>query len=89
MLKTPANTNQVEMSLKQDAKVLMMLASMKVESEASIANLPVVCEFHDVFLYDIEDFPPEREVEFVKDLIPSIIPISMGRVDARIGIERA
>lgn len=62
------SANQVEMSSKQDAQVLMMLASLKVESEALIANLPVVCNFPDVFLDGMDDLPPEREVEFAIDL---------------------
>ncbi|XP_050876928.1 uncharacterized protein LOC127080661 [Lathyrus oleraceus] len=53
------SANQVEMSLKQDAQVLMMFASLKVESEAEISNLSVVCGFLDIFPNDIGDFPPD------------------------------
>ncbi|XP_050889770.1 uncharacterized protein LOC127095068 [Lathyrus oleraceus] len=69
--------NQVEMSLKQEDQVLMMLVSLKVDNEAEIVNLPVVCEFPDVFLDDIGDFPPDREVKFTIDLVPGTRPISM------------
>ncbi|MCI98264.1 cellular nucleic acid-binding protein, partial [Trifolium medium] len=40
-------------------------------------ELPVVCEFPDVFLGDVSDVPPEREVEFAIELIPGTSPISM------------
>ncbi|MCI36275.1 RNA-directed DNA polymerase (Reverse transcriptase), partial [Trifolium medium] len=40
-------------------------------------ELPVVCEFPDVFPDDVSDVPPEREVEFTIDLIPGSSPISM------------
>ncbi|MCI82375.1 enzymatic polyprotein, partial [Trifolium medium] len=33
-------------------------------------ELPVVCEFSDVFPEDVSDVPPEREVEFTIDLVP-------------------
>ncbi|MCI43765.1 cellular nucleic acid-binding protein, partial [Trifolium medium] len=40
-------------------------------------ELPVVCEFPDVFPGDVSDVPPEREVEFTIDLIPGTSLISM------------
>ncbi|MCI69594.1 cellular nucleic acid-binding protein, partial [Trifolium medium] len=40
-------------------------------------ELPVVCEFPDVFLEDVSDVPPEREVEFTIDLVPGTSPISI------------
>ncbi|MCI46318.1 RNA-directed DNA polymerase (Reverse transcriptase), partial [Trifolium medium] len=42
-----------------------------------IGNLPVVCEFPDVFPDDISDMLPKREVEFAIDLVPSTSPVSM------------
>ncbi|MCI71594.1 enzymatic polyprotein, partial [Trifolium medium] len=33
-------------------------------------ELPVICEFSDVFPRDVSDVPLEREVEFAIDLIP-------------------
>lgn len=55
----------------------MMLASLKVKSEASITNLPVVCEFPDVFADDIDDSPLECEEEFAIDLVHGIRHICM------------
>lgn len=60
--------------------MLLMLASVKVESKDLIANLPVVCEFHDVFLDVIDDLPPECEVKFAIDLVPGVRPISMAPI---------
>lgn len=71
------SSNQVEMSLRQDALVLMMFASQKVESKAKVVNLDVACEFLDVFSNDIGDLPPDRKVEFMIDLAPSNRSISM------------
>jgi hypothetical protein len=41
-----------------------------------IQDIPVVCEFQDVFPKDLHGLPPERDVEFVIELKPGIAPIS-------------
>jgi hypothetical protein len=41
-----------------------------------IKDIPVVCEFPDVFLEDLPGLPPERDVEFVIELKPGTAPIS-------------
>jgi hypothetical protein len=41
-----------------------------------IQDIPVVCEFPDVFPKDLPGLPPKREVEFVIELKPSTAPIS-------------
>jgi hypothetical protein len=41
-----------------------------------IQDIPVVCEFPDVFPKDLPGLPPERDVEFVIDLKPGTAPIS-------------
>ena len=42
----------------------------------AIKDLPVVCEFPDVFPDDLPGLPPDREVEFKIELIPGMAPIS-------------
>jgi hypothetical protein len=41
-----------------------------------IQDIPVVCEFPDVFPKDLPGLPPERDVEFVIELKPGMAPIS-------------
>jgi hypothetical protein len=41
-----------------------------------IQDIPVVCEFSDVFLEDLSGLPPERDVEVVIELKPGAAPIS-------------
>jgi hypothetical protein len=41
-----------------------------------IRDIPVVCEFLDVFPEDLPGLPPERDVEFVIELKPGTAPIS-------------
>jgi hypothetical protein len=39
-------------------------------------EIPVVCEFPEVFPEDLPGLPPDREVEFPIDVIPRSVPIS-------------
>jgi hypothetical protein len=41
-----------------------------------IRDIPVICEFLDVFPEDLLGLPPERDVEFVIELKPGTAPIS-------------
>jgi hypothetical protein len=41
-----------------------------------IQDIPVVCEFPDIFPEDLPGLPPERDVEFVIELKPGTTPIS-------------
>jgi hypothetical protein len=41
-----------------------------------LAQIPVVCEFSDVFLDELPRLPPDRNVEFAIELIPGTAPIS-------------
>ncbi|XP_016675284.2 uncharacterized protein [Gossypium hirsutum] len=46
-------------------------------SESKLEQLSVVNEFMDVFSEELPGLPPDREVEFVIDVIPGTAPISM------------
>jgi len=41
-----------------------------------VAEIPVVCEFSDVFPEDLPGLPLDRDIEFKIDLIPGTAPIS-------------
>jgi hypothetical protein len=43
---------------------------------ASIEEVPVVCEYPDVFPEDLPRTPPNRDLEYIIDLIPRIAPIA-------------
>ncbi|MCI48780.1 cellular nucleic acid-binding protein, partial [Trifolium medium] len=64
------NTKEVKESVKEQAELFAVFASLKLESEVIVKELPVVCEFPGVFPGDVLDVPPEREVEFSIDLVP-------------------
>jgi hypothetical protein len=41
-----------------------------------LENIPVVCEYPDVFSEELPGMPPDRDVEFVIELMPRMTPIS-------------
>jgi hypothetical protein len=41
-----------------------------------LEDIPVACEFPDVFLEDLPGMPPDRDVEFIIELQPGTTPIS-------------
>ncbi|KAK2422360.1 hypothetical protein QL285_032900 [Trifolium repens] len=71
------DSSEVTKSLKEHAEMFVMFASLKLEGESEENQLPVVCEFPDVFPEDVFDLPPEREIEFSIEVVPSTNPISM------------
>ena len=54
-----------------------LLALLSVENQNKIEELQVVRDFAEVFPDEISEVPPEREVEFTIDLVPSTRPVSM------------
>jgi len=42
----------------------------------TLCDIPVVCEFLDVFLDELSSLPPDRDVEFRIELVPGTAPIS-------------
>jgi hypothetical protein len=50
-----------------------MVFSMEAKS---IEDVPVVREFPDVFPEELPGMPPDRDIEFVIDLIPRTSPIA-------------
>ena len=52
------------------------LCALQVEVTPTLEAVPVVCEYADVFPEDLPGIPPDREVEFVIELVPGTAPIS-------------
>ena len=46
------------------------------KEEKSLANIPVVCDYPEVFPDDLPGLPPVREVEFRIELVPGATPIA-------------
>jgi len=43
---------------------------------STLEEVPVVCEYPDVFPEELPGIPPDRDIEFIIDLIPRIGPIA-------------
>jgi hypothetical protein len=57
------------------------IPSRKAYYKKSIAGptldqVPVVCEYPDVFPEELPGMPPDRDIEFIIDLVPEIAPIA-------------
>jgi hypothetical protein len=44
--------------------------------DIKVKDIPVVCEYSDVFPDDLPRMPPDRDIEFIIELQPGIAPIS-------------
>src|SRR6266498_3165154 len=44
--------------------------------EVPLEEVPVVCEYPNVFPYELPGMPPDRDVEFIIDLLPGTAPIA-------------
>ncbi|XP_054781930.1 uncharacterized protein LOC129289146 [Prosopis cineraria] len=67
---------QAEKLMQQGCMAYMIFFSVHGVYDESIDKIRVVNEFPEVFMDDISDLPPEREVEFTIDLVPGTKPIS-------------
>nr|GEY83527.1 putative reverse transcriptase domain-containing protein [Tanacetum cinerariifolium] len=45
-------------------------------AERRLEDVPVICEFSDVFLEDLSGLPPPRQVEFEIELVPGATPVA-------------
>jgi hypothetical protein len=45
-------------------------------SGIKLKDIPIVCEYPDVFLDDLPGMPPDRDIEFIIELQPGTAPIS-------------
>ena len=57
----------------QAPKVEPMVCSMQA---TSVEEVPVVCEYPNVFPEELPRMPPDRDLEFIIDLIPGTAPIA-------------
>jgi hypothetical protein len=51
-------------------------AELHALTEKTLESMPVVCEYPDVFPDELPGMPPDRDIEFVIDLVPGTGPIA-------------
>ena len=54
-------------------RIVSMLCTLEAKS---VEEVPIVCEYPDVFPKELRGMPPNRDVEFVIDLLPGTRPIA-------------
>ena len=60
------------------------------QAKKNMEEIPMVCEYLDVFSIDYSGLPPQREVEFGIECVPNTNPISKAPYrDGAIGVEGA
>ena len=69
-----------------EAYLVYVIDTKKVEP--SLSDIPTVCDYPDVFLEELLGLPPQREIEFVIDVVPgatlaSITPYRMALVEIK------
>jgi hypothetical protein len=73
MLRDPTDQKGFRVQLPQKIDLSGEIHAVQAKS---IADIPVVCEFTDVFPDDLPGLPPDRDVEFKIELLPDTAPIS-------------
>jgi hypothetical protein len=73
MLRDPTNQKGFLVQLPQKIDLSGEVHAVQAKS---IADIPVVCEFPDVFPDDLPGLPLDWDVEFKIELLPSTTPIS-------------
>jgi hypothetical protein len=48
----------------------------KSVARPTLDQVPVVCEYPDVFPEELPGMPPDRDIEFIIELVPGIAPIA-------------
>jgi hypothetical protein len=75
MLRDPRDQQAFLVQLPRDVSP-QNIVNATIAKAKEIANIPVVCEFPDVFPDDLPGLPPDRDVEFKIELLPGTAPIS-------------
>jgi len=73
MLRDPDNQEGFLVQLPRDINLSCTTNAVQVKA---MADIPVVCDFLDVFPDDLLRLPPDRDVEFKIELLPGTAPIS-------------
>ncbi|XP_058760653.1 uncharacterized protein LOC131634003 [Vicia villosa] len=64
-------SRQVNDAVEDGATVFMLFVLMNLKEKAVSSELPVVCDFPEVFPEDVNELPPKREVDVVDVLLCS------------------
>ena len=66
---------QAKRSIRKGDCAYLAYVTTKLEGESKLENVPVVCDYPDVFSKVYSGLPPDWEIEFTIDLVPGTQPI--------------
>ncbi|GKA12448.1 putative reverse transcriptase domain-containing protein [Tanacetum coccineum] len=61
--------------IERGCHLLLAHVTEKEKSEKRLEDVPVICDFPEVFPDDLPGLPPSRQVEFKIDLVPGAAPV--------------
>ena len=73
MLKEPKGGNAFLVPLPRSFDLQNLSCAIQT---TNLYDIPVVCEFPDVFLHELPGLPTDSDVEFKIELVPGTTPIS-------------
>ena len=73
MLREPKGGDAFLVPLSQNLELQQLACAIQA---TNLCDIPVVCEFPDVFPEELPGLPPDRDVEFKIELVPATAPIS-------------
>ena len=73
MLRDPSNQEGFLVQLPRDINLSCVANAVQAKA---IADIPIVCDFTDIFPNDLPGLPPDQDVEFKIELLPGTAPIS-------------
>ena len=73
MLRDPRNSDAFLVPLSREFDLQNVANAIQ---PVALADIPIVCEFPDVFPDELPGLPPDRDIEFKIELIPGIAPVS-------------
>nr|GEV77975.1 hypothetical protein [Tanacetum cinerariifolium] len=62
--------------IERGSQLFMAQVTEKEPAKKQLQDVPVICNFPEVFLDDLPGLPPPRQAEFKIELIPGIIPVA-------------
>jgi len=67
---------QATRNIRQGASVFLAYVTAKPEAESKLEDIPMACDYSNVFAEAVIGLPPDREIEFTIDLIQRTQPIN-------------
>ncbi|GJY58808.1 putative reverse transcriptase domain-containing protein [Tanacetum coccineum] len=65
--------------VEQGCHLFLAHVTRKKSKEKQMEDMPVICNFPEVFLEELPGLPPPRQVEFRIDLVPGAAPVARAR----------